>query len=67
MGRTNIVIDDRLIRQAMKVTGARSKREAVDIALRKLVDLAPVYRGLLELRGKMKWEGDLRAWRRNRL
>lgn len=34
--RTNIVIDDKLIKQAMKATGAKTKREAVDIALRKV-------------------------------
>ncbi len=35
--RTNIVIDDRLIKRAMKLSGAASKREVVDIALRSLV------------------------------
>lgn len=35
--RTNIVIDDKLMRRAMKATGARTKREAVDIALRQVV------------------------------
>lgn len=35
--RTNIVIDDRLVREAMRLSGARSKREAVDVALRAFV------------------------------
>ena len=35
--RTNIVLDDRLVKDAMKLTGAKSKREVVDIALRRLV------------------------------
>lgn len=35
--RTNIVLDDRLVAEAMKLTKARSKREAVDLALRELV------------------------------
>lgn len=36
--RTNIVLDDRLMEEAMKLTKARSKREAVDVALRELVN-----------------------------
>ncbi len=67
MGRTNIVIDDRLVQQAMKLTGAKTKREAIDIALRRLVDRASVHHALLRLRGKLKWEGDIDAWRRNRI
>lgn len=35
--RTNIVLDEELVRKAMRITGARSKREVVDIALRELV------------------------------
>ena len=67
MGRTNIVLDDRLVQQAMKLTGARTKREAIDIALRRLVDRASVHHALLRLRGKLKWEGDIDAWRRSRI
>ena len=66
MGRTNIVIDDRLICQAMKLTGAKTKREAVHLALRKLVDQQSVYRALLRLRGRLRLEGDIGAWRRGR-
>lgn len=66
MGRTNIVLDDALIEKAMAVTGARTKREAVDIALRSLVGQRELYRALLALRGRLPWEGDVDAWRRNR-
>ena len=66
MGRTNIVLDDRLVQQAMKLTGAKTKREAIDIALRRLVDRASIHHALLRLRGKLKWEGDIDAWRRHR-
>ena len=38
MGRTNIVIDDALVEKAMRLTGARTKREVVDLALRRLVE-----------------------------
>jgi len=66
MGRTNIVLDDRLIQQAMKISGARTKRETVDIALRELIDRRSVYEALRRLRGKLAWEGDVKAWRRAR-
>src|SRR6266567_4418306 len=39
MGRTNIVLDERLVKQAMQLSGARTKRQAVDLALRELVAL----------------------------
>ncbi len=67
MGRTNVVIDDRLIRQAMKVTGAKTKREAIDIALRRLVDRESVHQALRRLRGRVPWEGDVAAWRKARV
>jgi len=66
MGRTNIVLDERLVRQAMQLSGARTKRQAVDLALRELVARRTVYRALRRLKGKRPWEGDVRAWRRSR-
>lgn len=66
MGRTNIVLDDELIKQAMRVSGARTKREAVDRALRELVARASVYRALRKLKGKLPWDGDVDTWRRHR-
>lgn len=67
MSRTNIVLDDKLIAQAMHLTGAKTKREVVDIALRELVRRKEVYGGLLRLRGKLRWNGDLEAWRKSRV
>ncbi len=66
MGRTNIVLDERLVRQVMRLSGARTKRQAVDLALRELVARRTVYRALRRLKGKLPWEGDVRAWRRAR-
>lgn len=66
MGRTNIVLDDGLVKQAMRVSGAKTKRQAVDRALRELVARGSVYRALRKLRGKLPWEGDVRAWRQRR-
>ncbi len=60
--RTNIVIDDQLMKQAMRASGASTKREAVEAALRLLVGLKRQER-LRRLRGKLKWEGDLDAMR----
>lgn len=66
MGRTNIYIDDGLIEKAMKMTGARSKREAVDIALRRLVEKGTLYQAIRKLRGQLEWEGDVDRWRSSR-
>ena len=63
MGRTNIELDDMLVAQAMKLTGARTKREVVDIALRRLVDKGTLYASLRRLRGRLAWEGDVEASR----
>ena len=56
--RTNIEIDDGLMADAMAATGARTKREAVEIALKSAVQLGRQARALEELWG-MGWEGDL--------
>jgi Arc/MetJ family transcription regulator len=66
VGRTNIVLDDALIRKAMQVTGAKTKREAVDRALREVVARRGVYGALRKLKGKLPWEGDVDALRRPR-
>ena len=66
MGRTTIVVDDGLIRRAMRVSGAKTKREAVDRALREMVARGSVYRALRKLKGKLPWDGDIEAWRRQR-
>ena len=66
MGRTNIVLDDDVVRRAMKLTHAQSKREVVDIALRALVAKGSLYRSLLALEGKVAWDGDVSRWRERR-
>jgi Arc/MetJ family transcription regulator len=63
--RTNIEIDDDLMREARRLTGVKTKREAVDLALRELVARHRRL-GILELRGRVRWEGDLAASRRGR-
>lgn len=63
MGRTNIVIDDELVGRVMRLTGARTKREAVDIALRRLVEKGGLYRAVRRLRGELAWKGNVDALR----
>lgn len=60
--RTNIVIDDQLMQDALRLTGARTKREAVELGLRTLVQLGRQAQAR-QLRGKLAWEGDLHAMR----
>lgn len=62
--RTNIVIDDGLMSEAMKASGAQTKREAVEMGLRTLLRLSR-QADLRTLRGKLDWQGDLDAMRRD--
>jgi Arc/MetJ family transcription regulator len=63
MAQTNLEIDDGLVERAMQLTGASTKREVVDIALRRLVEKGGLYRSLRRLKGKLEWQGDVAAWR----
>ena len=63
--RTNIVIDDKLMRGTLRATGLKTKREAVDLALRTLLRLTKQGE-IRRLRGKLNWQGDLDAMRRDR-
>ncbi len=60
--RTNIEIDDKLMTEALKATGAKTKREAVELGLKTLVRLCAQEKAK-ELRGKVTWEGDLNDMR----
>ncbi len=63
--RTNIDINDRLMRQAMRHSGARTKRATVEAGLRLLVE-THAQGALRRLRGKVRWEGDLNQSRLGR-
>jgi Arc/MetJ family transcription regulator len=63
--RTNIVIDDKLMRDALRATGLKTKREAVEQGLRTLLRLSKQSQ-IRRLRGKLKWQGDLNAMRSDR-
>jgi Arc/MetJ family transcription regulator len=63
--RTNIVIDDKLMRETLRATGLKTKREAVDQALRTLLRLRQQAK-IRQFRGKLNWQGDLDAMRSDR-
>ncbi len=63
--RTNIVIDDELMNDALKVTGVKTKKEAVELGLKTLIQLKKQAE-VKEWRGKLAWEGDLTATRQAR-
>lgn len=64
--RTNIVIDNSLMRQAMKATGLSTKKAVVEEGLRMLIKVKG-QEGIRRLRGKVEWEGDLAAMREGRI
>ncbi len=63
--RTNIVIDDKLMNEAMKLTGLKTKKAVVETGLKLLIQLRK-QEGIKSLRGKLKWEGDLEEMRLDR-
>ena len=64
--RTNIEIDDDLMRDAMRASGAPTKRAAVEQGLRMLIAVRG-QRAIRRLRGKVKWTGDLESSRLGRV
>lgn len=60
--RTNIVIDDQLMDDALKATGLQTKREAVELGLKTLIKLKK-QEGIKAFRGRLKWEGNLEDMR----
>lgn len=62
MTRTNVVLDDALVEKCQRVTGIRTRRSLIDHALRELLRRGN-QKKILELKGRVAWEGDLPAWR----
>ena len=60
--RTNIVIDDELMNEAMKLSRLKTKKAAVETGLKLLVQIKKQER-IKSLRGKLRWDGDLDAMR----
>ena len=65
MGRTNVVLDDDLVEECLKLTGIRTRRALIDYALHEVRRRGRQKR-LLELQGTIEWEGDLTEWRKAR-
>ena len=63
--RTNIVIDDVLMKAVLEKTGIRTKREAVEQGLKLLLQSAEQVQQIRALRGRIHWEGDLDEMRRD--
>ena len=64
--RTNIEIDDQLVNEAMRSSGARTKKAAVEAGLRLLVKTHS-QTAIRQLRGKVQWDGDLNESRLGRI
>ncbi|BCK77782.1 hypothetical protein AA0242T_2728 [Acetobacter aceti NRIC 0242] len=60
--RTNIIIDDTLMTDALKASGVKTKKEAVELGLRTLIKLYQ-QRQLRSMKGRLEWRGDLDAMR----
>jgi Arc/MetJ family transcription regulator len=63
--RTNIVLDENLIEAGLKATGLKTRKDLVDFALRDMLRRES-QKKILELRGKIRWEGDLSEMRQGR-
>lgn len=63
--RTNIVIDDKLMNETLRLTGLKTKREAVELGLRTVVRLRK-QEDIRRFRGKLHWRGDLDGMRADR-
>lgn len=60
--RTNIIIDDALMSDALKASGVKTKKEAVELGLKMLIRLKQ-QRELRTVKGRLEWQGDLDAMR----
>ena len=63
--RTNIVIDEKLMKETLRLTGLKTMREAVELGLRTIVRLRK-QEAIRRFRGKLAWRGDLDAMRTDR-
>ncbi|MEE9232351.1 MAG: type II toxin-antitoxin system VapB family antitoxin [Nitrospirales bacterium] len=66
MARTNIDLEDKLVKEGMKVFKCKTKKELVHLALEELLKKEK-RKEILQLRGKLKWEGNLEELRKSRV
>lgn len=60
--RTNIIIDDNLMKEAINISGCKTKKETVEAALKLLITMKNQAK-IRKYRGKLKWEGNLNKMR----
>ncbi len=65
MSRTNIVLDDELVAKCQQATGIKTRRALIQHALEELLRRKR-QKKVLELKGAVRWEGDLTGWRQKR-
>ncbi len=63
--RTNIVIDDELMDEALKISQTKTKREVVELGLKALIQLKK-QASIKQFKGKLKWQGELKGMRAHR-
>ena len=67
MSRTKILLNDDLVQKALRITGAKTKHQVVEIALKRLVHQGDAVKALLKSKGKLNWEDNLNSMRKNRV
>jgi Arc/MetJ family transcription regulator len=65
MHRTNVELDEKLVKEGMRLFKERTKKELIHFALSELICREKA-KGILDLEGKVRWEGDLREMRKTR-
>jgi Arc/MetJ family transcription regulator len=66
MHRTNVELDEKLVKEGMRLFNKRTKKELIHFALTELIRREKA-KGILDLEGKIQWEGDLKEMRKARL
>jgi Arc/MetJ family transcription regulator len=65
MHRTNVELDEKLVKEGMRLFNKRTKKELIHFALTELIRREKA-KGILDLEGKIQWEGDLKEMRKAR-
>ena len=63
--RTNIVLDDNLVTEGLRITGLKTKKDLVNYALSSLIERKKMY-DIFKFRGKVEWVGNLDEMRKTR-
>ena len=65
MHRTNVELDEKLVKEGMRLFKKKSKKDLIHFALSELIRREKA-KGILDLEGKVEWEGDLKEMRKAR-